>query len=52
MTVAESFDRWLERETASLELLEELLERLQEDIAWIEALNERERAEEVIGYES
>ena len=41
MTMTESFDRWMERETAALDLLDELLDRLAADIAWFEALDEQ-----------
>ena len=51
MSLTENFDRWMERETAALDLLDELLDRLQADIAWFEALDEQERAQEVVGYE-
>lgn len=52
MSLTENFDRWMERETAALEILEELLDRLQADIEWFEALDEQERAREVIGYKA
>jgi hypothetical protein len=52
MAVTESFERFLALEEQSLERLEGLLERIREDITWLEALDERERALEVVGYES
>ena len=52
MTVTESFERFLALEEKSLERLEGLLERIREDITWLEALDERERVQEVVGHES
>jgi hypothetical protein len=52
MAVTESFERFLALEEKSLERIEGLLERIRQDIAWLEDLDERERAQEVVGYES
>lgn len=52
MPPTESFDRWMKRETAALDLLDDLLDRVRADLEWLEALDERERAQEVVGYES
>ena len=51
MTVTESFERFLALEEQSLERIEELLERIRQDIAWLEDLDAEERALEVAGYE-